>query len=81
MTSTVNDLTARLLSSTDHEALSVRVDVIVIALLTVLLVEHELLRAYLGPRVRLRLHPLAVASAPLLVAFGLIVVVRSVGVR
>jgi hypothetical protein len=81
VTSTVNDLTSGFLSSTDYEAVSTRVDVIVIALLTMLLVERELIRAYLGPKARPRLRPLAVASAPLLVAFGVIIVVRSVGIR
>lgn len=81
MTSTVNELTARLLSSNDHELLSTRVDVILVALLTMLLVEREFLRAYVGPNVRLRLHPLAIGYAPLLVGFALIVVVRLKGIR
>lgn len=77
----INELTARLLSSNDYGGLSTRVDVIAIALLAVLLMERELLRAYVGPSIHFRLHPLAIASAPLIVAFALIVVVRSIGVR
>jgi hypothetical protein len=55
--------------------------VVAIALLFVLLLEWELLRAYLGRERRLRLNALAGTVVPLLAAFAVIVTVRATGLR
>jgi hypothetical protein len=80
MTSTVNELT-RSLVATGNERESMFVDLVAIGLLVVLLLEWELLRAYLGQERRLRLEVLAGTVVPLLAAFALIVTVRATGVR
>jgi hypothetical protein len=80
MTSTVNELTRSFLASTSERE-SIVVDVVAIALLFVLLLEWELLRAYLGQARRLRLDVLAGTVVPLLAAFAVIVTVRATGLR
>jgi len=80
MTSTVNELTRSFLASTSERE-SIAVDVFAIALLFVLLLEWELLRAYIGQQRRLRLDVLAGTVVPLLAAFAVIVTVRATGLR
>lgn len=81
MTSTVNRVSEAFTSSSGYESLALGVDVIAVALLIFLLVEQELVRSYIGPSARSRIRPLGIALAPLLLAFGAIVVLRSLGVR
>jgi len=80
MTSTVNELTRSFLASTSERE-SIAVDVVAIALLFVLLLEWELLRAYFGQERRLRLDVLGSTVVPLLAAFAVIVTVRATGLR
>jgi hypothetical protein len=81
MTSTVIRVTQAFLDSGTYETLSSRVDAVAMALLVVLLVEYEVLRVYFGPSARMRLRALQVVVPPLLVAFAVIVVVRTSGIR
>ena len=81
MTSTVTETTRSFLEAANYERLATGVDAIAVVLLIVLLVEQELIRAYLGPAARGRLQAMNVAAVPLLAAFALIVVLRTLGVR
>ena len=76
MTSTVNELTRRLLGSGDHAALATGIEVIVLALLVVLLVEYELVRAYRGQGASTVLRSFEPFIPPLLIAFVAIVAAR-----
>jgi hypothetical protein len=81
VTSTVNAATQAFLDSAMYETLSSRVDAVAAALLVALLIEHEVLSAYFGSSGRARLQALRLTVAPLLVAFVLIVVTRTTGLR
>lgn len=81
VTSTVNAATQAFLDSAIYETLSSRVDAVTAALLVALLVELEVLTAYFGPSSRVRLQALRLTVAPLLVAFALIIVARTTGLR
>ena len=81
MTSTVNEITARLLEAREYATYARRIDAIAIALLIVLLVEYELVRAFRGAAGRPRLRPLLVGIGGLFPAFLVIVVTRSANLR
>jgi hypothetical protein len=78
MTAIVNEITTRIISSGTFDALSTTYGLIVALLLIFLLVQKELLRAHGGRRARLWLQTLNIAIVPLVVAFGLVVVMRIV---
>lgn len=81
VTSTVNAATQAFLDSAIYETLSSRIDAVAAALFVALLVEHEVLSAYFGSSARVRLQALRLTVAPLLVAFALIIVARTNGLR
>ena len=81
MTSTVNALTRDFVASEVYESLAAAVDGVAVVLLVVLLVEQELIRAYVGAEARWNVRPLAVAVVPLVLAFVVIVVSRALGWR
>ena len=65
----------------DQETLAAAIDVMLVALLIVVLVEQEIVRAYRGPRVDTGRDTASVVIWPLFVAFAVIVVARAAGVR
>lgn len=81
MTSTMNDAIRDFLSSEAYDSVSGNADAIAIFLLIFLLVEQELVRAYVPSFARTGVRPLTVAIGPLLLTFVLVVVVRGLGLR
>jgi hypothetical protein len=81
VTSTVTELTTTFLRSESYESLAATIDVIAVALLVVLLVEQELIRAHGGSSARTRIRPFAIVIGPLLVAFVVILVARAMCFR
>lgn len=81
MTATVNEIITDFLSSETYEVMSERVDGIAVMLLVVLLVEQQLLRVYVSAAPAPRYRSLDVAIVPLLMAFTLVVIVRSFDLR
>jgi hypothetical protein len=81
MTATANDVITKFLSSETYEVTAERVDAIAVVLLIVLLVEQELLRVYAGGVAGARPRSFDVAVVPLLLAFALVVIVRSFDLR
>lgn len=76
MSSTLTDATRELLRARGGDV-PLQLDIILVVLLLVLLVEGEILRAYLGAqRARTSMRVLQVAAAPLVVAFGLVIAAR-----
>ncbi len=76
MSSILTDATRELLRARGGDV-PLQLDVILVVLLLVLLVEGEILRAYLGAqRARTSMRVLQVAAAPLVVAFGLVIAAR-----
>ena len=78
MTSTVTELTITTIQSNTYETLSTSLGLIVILLLIVLLVQKEFIRAIGGPRSQTWMQALNIAIIPLLLTFGLTVVMRIV---
>jgi hypothetical protein len=78
MSAIVNEITTRIISSGTFDALSTTYGLIIAMLLIILLVQKELMRAHGGPHVRLWLQTLNIAIVPLVVAFGMVVVMRIV---
>jgi len=76
MTSLVSDAVLEFLSATDYDAISTTVGLTSVIALLVLLIERETVRAYGGERSRHWLRGLDLAVRPLLVAFGIIVLLR-----
>ena len=76
MSSTVTEVTILTIGSTTPDVLSTTVSVIVIVLLLVLIVQKELVRAFGGPQSREWMQALNIAIVPLLLAFGVIILVR-----
>ena len=81
MTATVNEIIADLLRSETYAVMSERVDGIAVMLLVVLLVEQQLLRVYASAAPSPRYRSLDAAIIPLLMAFTLVVIVRSFDLR
>ena len=81
MTSTVTVVTRMLILSSTYESLSTSLGAIVILLLIVLLVQKELLRARSGSHVRKWMRALNIAIAPLLLTFGIIVIMRLINLQ
>lgn len=81
MTSTVNTTTQAFLDSRISELLATRIDVVATALLVILLIESELLSAYLGSAVAARRRVLGVSIVPLLLIFAVIVFARTTSLR
>jgi hypothetical protein len=81
MTSTVNTATRALIESDVYELLAIRIDVVVTVLLLVLVIESEVIGAYLGSAGRRRLAPLRAFLVPLLMIFAVIVVARTTSLR
>jgi len=81
MTSTAGEIVNEFLAAADFGALSTRIDGVAMVLLIVLLAELEMVRVFGGPEARARIVSLRVAVAPLLLAFILVVVVRSLGLK
>ena len=81
MTSTVNTTTQAFLDSRISELLATRIDVVATALLVILLIESELLSAYLGSAVAVRRRVLGVSIVPLLLIFAVIVFARTTSLR
>jgi len=76
VSSTLTDATRELLRARGGDV-PLQLDIILVVLLLVLLVEGEILRAYLGAqRARTSMRVLQVAAAPLVVAFGLVIAAR-----
>ena len=78
MTPFVNEATRSLL---DGGAWLRRADLILVVVLVVLVVEREVLRAYLGEGASQRLRPFLVALVALLPAFAVLAVARMAGYR
>jgi hypothetical protein len=76
MSSLLLDTAHRLVHAQSYDARSASVGLVVVALLALLLVESELLRAAGGHRARAAVRTLSVAIAPLLVAFAVILGTR-----
>jgi hypothetical protein len=76
MTSLVTTLTANAIGTQSFSALSDRVGIVAIALLIVLLIQRELMRAFGGARSMAGLPTLDIVIAPLLVMFALTMTVR-----
>jgi len=81
VTSTVNATTQAFLDSGIFELLATRIDVVATALLVILLIESELLSAYLGSAVAVRRRVLGVSIVPLLLIFAVIVFARTTSLR
>lgn len=73
MTSTVTNATLTTIGSNTYSTI---ISVVVIVLLLTLLLEKELVRAFGHPRSRDWIQALDVAIVPLLLAFGVIILVR-----
>jgi hypothetical protein len=76
VTSLVSEATREVARSAGSDRLAVEPALIVIAVLTVLLVEREVVRASRAPGTAPRWRSLDIVIGPLLVAFGLIVATR-----
>ena len=81
MTPSVNDVTQSLLSGEASAWVVRRADAILVLVLLVLVVEREVLRAYLGDGAEDRLRPFLVAVRGLLPAFAVVAVARMAGLR
>ncbi len=81
MTSTVTEVTRTLILSSTYESLSTSLGAIAILLLFVLLVLKELMRARGGPHSRRWMRTLDIAIAPLLLTFGIIVIMRLINLQ
>jgi hypothetical protein len=79
MTSTVTELTITTIASSTYESLSTTLSVVVLVLLLVLLIQKELVWAFGGPRSGVWMQALDTAIVPLLVTFGLVVIIRILG--
>jgi uncharacterized BrkB/YihY/UPF0761 family membrane protein len=79
MTATVTDVIIATIRSSTPDTLASTFGVILIMLLLVLLLQKELVRAYDASRSRKWLQTLNVAILPLLIAFGIIIVMRFLG--
>lgn len=73
MTSTITDATLITVGSNTYSTI---ISVIVIVLLLALLLEKELVRAFGSPRSRDWMQALDIAIMPLILAFGIIILVR-----
>ena len=80
MTPAVNGAIERFLDATGYARMARVADLIVIAVLVVLLVEYEVVRAYRGGRGP-SMRPLLIGVVPLIPVFFLIAVVRAAGLR
>ena len=81
MTSIVTEVTRTLILSSTYESLSTSLGSIAILLLFVLLVQKELMRAHGGPHSRRWMRALDIAIAPLLLTFGIIVIMRLINLQ
>ncbi len=78
MTSTVTETTITTITSLSYDALSTTFGLIAIILLTTLILQKEIMRARGGARANLWLKTLDTAIIPLLVVFGLVIIMRLV---
>jgi len=76
VTSIVTQLVALTVQENTYDVLSVSFGMIAILLLIILLVMKEMLRTFGGSRFKTWAEALDVAIAPLLLAFGLIIIMR-----
>jgi hypothetical protein len=81
MSATITHAVEALLGSRDHRSATRGIDLSAALLLLILLVEAEIIRAYLGTRRPLRLQPLGVAIVPLCLVFVFVVIVRAKALR
>jgi hypothetical protein len=81
MSSLVSRLTEEFIRARDYGRVSTGVDLVVTLLLLAVLVERELIRAAARQTAAARVRPFTVVAAPLLLAFVLVVVLRSTGHR
>ena len=79
MTATITRLTMDTIASSSYDALSTTFGVIAIVLLIALLAQKELMRAMGGTRARTWRRALDTMIAPLVLVFGMIVIIRLVG--
>ncbi len=78
MTSTVTQLTQTTILLNAYGSLSDSLGLIAIVLLMVLLIEKELVRSVGGPRSQAWMRALNIAIAPLVLACGLIIILRAI---
>lgn len=76
MTSSINQSVIDFLRATDYDAVSTTVGLAAAAALAILLVEREAVRAFGGERAKRWIHGLDIAVLPLLLSFGVIVILR-----
>lgn len=76
MTSSINRAIVDFLTATDYDAVSTTVGLAAAAALIVLLIEREAVRAFGGVRAQRWMHGLDSAVLPLLMSFGIIVLLR-----
>jgi len=76
MDATVTQATLTIIHSQTYEMLSTSVGLVAILLLVVFLIEKEIGRAWAGTRRRVWLQTLDIAIVPLLLACGVIIVLR-----
>ncbi len=78
MTSTVTQITQTTILLNADGSLSDSLGLIAIVLLMVLLIEKELVRSVGGPRSQAWMRALNIAIAPLVLACGLIIILRAI---
>lgn len=79
MTATVTDMTVFTIASSNYDALSTTFGVIAIVLLIALLIQKELMRAIGGKHAKAWRRALDTMIAPLVLVFGMIVIIRLIG--
>jgi hypothetical protein len=76
MTTTVTEITKNIIAATTYNTLSRTFGIVAIALLTILLVQKELIRASDDTGASVRIRTLNIAIVPLLIVFGLTILRR-----
>lgn len=76
MTTTVTEITKDIIAATTYNTLSRTFGIVAIALLTILLVQKELIRAAGDTDASVRIRTLNIAIVPLLIVFGLTILKR-----
>jgi hypothetical protein len=78
MSSSINQAVVDFLAATNYDVVSTTVGLTAVSALLLPLIEREVVRAYGGTRSRRWIHGLDVAVLPLLVSFGIIILLRLV---
>ena len=76
MSSSINRAVVDFLTATNYDVVSTTVGLAAVSALILLLIEREAVRAYGGARARRWIHGLDIAVLPLLVSFGIIILLR-----